>query len=47
MNKEIALKWLEDRLVFIAVNCDLKDEVNKKAYDVLTYIKETMNKEEI
>lgn len=46
MNKEKALKWVQDRLVFIAENCNLKDEDNKKAYDVLTYIKETLEKQE-
>lgn len=42
MNKEIALKWVQDRLVFIAENCELEDEVNKEAYDVLTYINEKL-----
>lgn len=39
MNNEKALEWVEKRLEFIALNCDFKDENNKKAYDVLTYIK--------
>lgn len=42
MDNEKALKWVQDRLVFIAINCDLKDEVNKEAYDVLTYIEKEL-----
>jgi hypothetical protein len=39
MNNEIALEWVEDRLVFISKNCDLNIEDNKKAYEVLSFIK--------
>ena len=46
MNNETDLKWVEDRLVFIAQNCDLKDEDNKKAYDVLTYIEKVLSRKE-
>lgn len=40
MNDEIVLKWIKERLADIVKNCDLKDEYNKKVYDILIYIKE-------
>lgn len=46
MNNEKALEWVSDRIVFILANCDLEDEDNKKAYDVLTYIEDILNKGE-
>lgn len=42
MDKKIVLKWIQDRLSFISQNCDLNEEFNKQAYDVLSYIKKTM-----
>jgi hypothetical protein len=43
MDNKIALEWVQERLVFIAGNCDLKDADNKNAYDVLTYIEKILN----
>lgn len=43
---EEALKWIEERLVYIAENCDLSDEDNKRAYESLKCAKECVLKQE-
>lgn len=53
MYKELeeATKWIKERIVYIAENCDLTDLDNKKAYDslktVLNYIDNSISKEVI
>ena len=53
MNKELekVKKWIQERIVYIAENCDLNDSDNKRAYDnlktALNYIENSISKEEL
>lgn len=53
MNKELeeAKKWIKERILYIAENCDLNDSDNKKAYNslkiTLNYIENSISKEKI
>ena len=50
MNKELekVKKWIQERIVYIAENCDLNDSDNKRAYDnlktALNYIENSIPK---
>lgn len=46
MNNEKALKWVQDRLAYIEQNCNLEDETNRNALDVLLYIERKLYKGE-
>lgn len=51
MNKELeeAKEWINERILYIAENCDLNDSDNKKAYNslktTLNYIENSISKE--
>lgn len=45
MNDEKALKWVQERKNFILNNCNLEDEANRNAYDVLFYIEKILYSE--
>ena len=45
MDNEKALEWVQKRISFILENCDLEDETNRNACDVLFYIEKILCKE--
>jgi len=42
--EEEALKWIKERLGYIAEGCDLKNEDNKRAFDSLKFAKESIER---
>lgn len=47
MNDEKALKWIRTRISFIEEHCNLEDETNRNALDVLLYIERKLIKKDV